>query len=135
MPVDFFHRADDPVMIRFQVQYVFLVLAHERRRILHLGVTAHPTAEWAAQLPRETPSVEGLAATSLRMCVRYRAQATETPDTGLRCSRLSFFIGHNNIVLTQRSLHSQHRPGLCHQAPTRRAASKKRRSTHVPLCS
>jgi putative transposase len=35
--------------IRFQVLYVFLVLAHDRRRILHFNVTAHPTAEWAAQ--------------------------------------------------------------------------------------
>jgi transposase InsO family protein len=35
--------------IRFQVLYVFLVLAHERRRILHFGVTAGPTAEWTAQ--------------------------------------------------------------------------------------
>jgi len=30
--------------IRFQILYVFLVLAHERRRIVHFGVTAHPTA-------------------------------------------------------------------------------------------
>jgi hypothetical protein len=30
--------------IRFQAQYVFLVLAHERRRIVHFAVTAHPTA-------------------------------------------------------------------------------------------
>ncbi len=35
--------------IRFQVLYVFLVLAHERRRILHFNVTAHPTSEWTAQ--------------------------------------------------------------------------------------
>jgi hypothetical protein len=35
--------------IRFQVLYVFLVLAHERPRILHFNVTAHPTAEWTAQ--------------------------------------------------------------------------------------
>ena len=39
--------------IRFQVWYVFLVLAHDRRRMLPLGVTAHPTAEWTAQRLRE----------------------------------------------------------------------------------
>jgi hypothetical protein len=45
--------------IWFQILYVFLVLAHERRRILHFAVTTHPTAEWTAQqlreaFPRET---------------------------------------------------------------------------------
>jgi transposase InsO family protein len=39
--------------IRFQVLYVFLVLAHDRRRIVHFAVTAHPTAEWTAQQMRE----------------------------------------------------------------------------------
>jgi putative transposase len=39
--------------IRFEVLYVFVVLAHERRRILHFAVTAHPTAEWTAQQLRE----------------------------------------------------------------------------------
>jgi hypothetical protein len=39
--------------IRFQVLYVFLVLAHDRRRILHSNVTAHPTAEWTGQRLRE----------------------------------------------------------------------------------
>jgi putative transposase len=39
--------------IRFQVLYVFLVLAHDRRRILHSNVTAHPTAEWTGQQLRE----------------------------------------------------------------------------------
>jgi transposase InsO family protein len=39
--------------IRFQVLYVFLILAHDRRRILHVGVTADPTAEWTAQQLRE----------------------------------------------------------------------------------
>jgi len=32
---------------------VFLVLALERRRIVHFAVTAHPTAEWTAQQLRE----------------------------------------------------------------------------------
>ena len=40
-------------MIRFQILYVFLVLAHDRRRILHFAVTSHPTAEWTAQQLRE----------------------------------------------------------------------------------
>jgi putative transposase len=39
--------------IRFEILYVFLLLADERRRILHLAVTAHPTAEWTAQQLRE----------------------------------------------------------------------------------
>ncbi len=39
--------------IRFQVLYVFLVVAHDRRRIVHFNVTAHPTAEWTAQQLRE----------------------------------------------------------------------------------
>lgn len=42
--VDFFTVAT----IRFQVLYVFLVLAHDRRRIVHFAVTDHPTAEWTA---------------------------------------------------------------------------------------
>jgi transposase InsO family protein len=49
VPVDFFTVPT----IRFQVLYVFLVLAHERRRILHFGVTACPTAEWTTQQLRE----------------------------------------------------------------------------------
>src|SRR6266853_1466044 len=39
--------------IRFQVLSVFLVLAHDRRRILHFNVAAHPTADWTGQQLRE----------------------------------------------------------------------------------
>jgi transposase InsO family protein len=39
--------------IRFQVLYVFLVLAHDRRPIVHFNVTRHPTAEWTVQQLRE----------------------------------------------------------------------------------
>jgi putative transposase len=35
--------------VRNQVIFVLLVLAHERRRVLHFNVTANPTAEWTAQ--------------------------------------------------------------------------------------
>jgi transposase InsO family protein len=39
--------------IRFHVLYVFLVLGHDRRRIIHFNVTSHPTAEWTGQQLRE----------------------------------------------------------------------------------
>ena len=35
--------------VRFRILYVFLVLAHERRRVVHFNVTDHPTADWTAQ--------------------------------------------------------------------------------------
>ena len=34
--------------VTFRVLYVFIVLCHDRRRIVHFNVTAHPYAEWAA---------------------------------------------------------------------------------------
>jgi transposase InsO family protein len=33
----------------FRVLFGFLVLAHDRRRIVHFNVTEHPTDEWTAQ--------------------------------------------------------------------------------------
>jgi transposase InsO family protein len=33
----------------FRILYVFLVLSHERRSVLHFAITDHPTAEWTAQ--------------------------------------------------------------------------------------
>jgi putative transposase len=37
------------VTSRFRVLYVFVVLSLRRRRLVHVGVTAHPTAPWSAQ--------------------------------------------------------------------------------------
>jgi putative transposase len=33
----------------FRVLYVFIVLSHDRRHIVHFNVTAHPSARWTAQ--------------------------------------------------------------------------------------
>ena len=33
----------------FTVLFVFIMLAHERRRIVHFNITEHPTAQWTTQ--------------------------------------------------------------------------------------
>ncbi len=35
--------------VNFRILFVFVVLAHHRRRVIHFNVTAHPTSEWTAQ--------------------------------------------------------------------------------------
>jgi transposase InsO family protein len=39
--------------LRFQILYVFVVLSHSRRQVVHFAVTAHPTMEWVIQQLRE----------------------------------------------------------------------------------
>ncbi len=39
--------------LTFKMLYVFVVLSHDRRRILNVNVTVHPTAQWTARQLRE----------------------------------------------------------------------------------
>ena len=39
--------------LTFQLLYVFLIIEHGRRKILHCDVTAHPTSEWVVQQLKE----------------------------------------------------------------------------------
>ena len=39
--------------LAFGILYCFFVIAHDRRRILHLNVTKHPTSAWVVQQLRE----------------------------------------------------------------------------------
>jgi hypothetical protein len=47
--MDFFTVAT----LRFQVLYIFVILHHSRRQVVHLAVTAHPTMAWVIQQLRE----------------------------------------------------------------------------------
>jgi len=38
----------------FRLLFAFVILRHDRRHVVHFNVTAHPTAEWAAQQVVET---------------------------------------------------------------------------------
>jgi putative transposase len=68
--------------IRFQVLYVFLVLAHDRRRILHFNVTTHPSAEWTGQQLREAFPFDQLP----RYLLRDRAIGSSAMTSGDRCA-------------------------------------------------
>ena len=39
--------------VTYRLLFVLVILAHHRRRVVHLAVTAHPTAAWTAQQLRE----------------------------------------------------------------------------------
>jgi putative transposase len=52
--IDFFTV---PTLAR-RVLYGFFILAHDRRRVLHFNVTAHPTAVWVARQLREAFSFD-----------------------------------------------------------------------------
>ncbi len=40
--------------VGFKILFVLIVMAHDRRRLLHFNVTGHPTAQWTAQQRVET---------------------------------------------------------------------------------
>jgi hypothetical protein len=49
MAVDFFVVPT----VTYRLLFVLVMLAHNRRRIVHVAVTAHPTAAWTTQQLRE----------------------------------------------------------------------------------
>ena len=73
--------------IRFQVLYVFLVLAHDRRRIVHFAVTQHPTAEWTAQQLREAFLGTALRDSSCAIAMESTATPSANRSTRLESSR------------------------------------------------
>jgi hypothetical protein len=40
--------------VTYKVLFVLVILAHERRRIVHVNITEHPMAQWTAQQLVET---------------------------------------------------------------------------------
>jgi putative transposase len=110
--------------IRFQILYVFLIVAHDRRRILHVGVSAHPTAEWTTQQLREAFPWETAPRYLLRdrdgifgqtfgdqVRVMGMSEVLSTPDSPWQRAYIERVIGtirreclDHVIVLSERSL-------------------------------
>ena len=78
--------------IRFQVLYVLLALAHERRRIVHFHVTAHPTAEWTTHRRECLDHVIVFNETSLRRTLAVYP-ASRRPPPPVRAARSLNFAG------------------------------------------
>ena len=47
---------------------VLVVLAHNRRRVLHFNVTEHPTSTWTAQQTIEAFPEDGIVNLTMRAC-------------------------------------------------------------------
>src|SRR5256886_16781455 len=45
--------------VTFNVLYVFFIIGHDRRRILHVNVTRHPTSAWIVQTEINASYVQG----------------------------------------------------------------------------
>jgi putative transposase len=91
--------------VTYRLLFVLVLLAHDRRRIVHVAVTAHPTAAWTAQQLREacpwdaTPrylirdrdhAFDGLETTARAMGIR---EVLTTPGSPWQNAYMERFIG------------------------------------------
>jgi putative transposase len=79
------------VTVTFRLLYVFVVIEHQTRRIVHCNVTAHPTAAWTLQQLRCIFRPIGRARSSpARRCGRFNSRGCGlTPSPGIRTRLLS----------------------------------------------
>jgi putative transposase len=99
--VDFFTVST----LQLKVLFVFVILAHERRRVLHFNVTEHPTAEWTAQQLIEAFPED----TALRYLIRDRGckrihRFQDRCRTLARSSRFHKLVVY--IIATNAELHN-----------------------------
>ena len=78
----------------FRVLFVFVVLSHDRRRLVHFNVTEHPTADWTARQLLEAVAMEEAP----RYLVRDRDQVY-----GERFSRQAKTLDIREVVIAPRS--------------------------------
>ena len=70
------------VTATFRLLYVFVVMEHATRRILHVNVTAHPTAPWTLQQLREAiPADHAIVFCSMTAIVFSPRSSTEAYGT------------------------------------------------------
>jgi transposase InsO family protein len=80
--------------VRLRVLFVYIVLEHQRRRVLHFGVTEHPTAQWIGQQVTE--------AFSERDAPRYLLHDRDACYGNVFRSRIQS-LGINEVITAARS--------------------------------
>jgi len=69
----------------FRVLFVFVVLSHARRRVLHFQVTEHPTQDWMMQQIREAFPWNEVPGYLLRHLAAQRAPCRFESASVLEC--------------------------------------------------
>ena len=78
--------------VTFRLLFVRVILAHDRRRIMHVAVTEHPTAAWTAQRsPWQNAYVERVIGSIRRECLDH---VIAVNVTGLR-RVLTAYVAYN----------------------------------------
>ena len=86
--------------VSFRILYVFLVLAHERRRVVHFNVTEHPTAEWAAAQLMQAFPWDTAPSCILRTVIEFMARLSghwQPTCRSRKCSRLPDLPGRTHM--------------------------------------
>ncbi len=80
------------VTATFRLLYVFVVIEHGRRRLAHVGVTNHPTADWTLQQLREVAGDESAHRYLIhdRDCIYARHLDNSIRKLGLKVLRTPF---------------------------------------------
>jgi putative transposase len=112
-------------IVRNKVLFVLVVLAHHRRRVVHLNVTEHPTAQWTGQqiieafpwdtapkyLPRDRDAIYGS-----QFQKRVQSMGIEEVLTAPRSPWQNAFVERGIVALKSLHLSHLHCQTLCYKA-------------------
>jgi putative transposase len=84
--------------LTFGVLYGFFVIAHDRRRILHFGVTKHPSSSWVSQQLREAFPYDSAAKYSYSKLCPQNCRGDR--ESSAFCMPMSFWRGTTATFLS-----------------------------------
>jgi hypothetical protein len=112
--------------VTFKVLFVFVVLAHERRRVLHINVTDTPTAQWTAQ--------EIVEAFPWDTAPRYVLRDRDAVYGGVFSSRVQT-MGIHEVKTAPRVSLAEFLRGTAHRHPPPRVPRPHRGAERTPSAS